>query len=534
MTTDYLYRLSRDLSRGRIDRRQFMMGAVASGVAVSAAMSMASSALAATPKAGGHLRQALGHGSTTDSFDPATYENGWQQNVCYSMGNHLVEVDAAGNPVPELAESFEASADAKVWRFTLRKGVTFHNGKSMTADDVIATFNYHRSEESKSAAKGVLSGVTDVGKDGNNVVVFTLAEGNADFPFIVSDYHLVIFPEKDGKMDWQSQAGTGAYIVESFEPGVRALFKKNPNYFKSGRGHFDSVETLSLVDKVARQNAVMNGDVDVIERVDPKTAHLLERVPSLKIVETTGFLHYTFPMRVNAAPFDNYDFRMAVKLSVDREEMVKKILVGRGAVGNDHPISPAVPLYADLPQRGFDPDKAKFHLKKAGYGGEALDLSASDAAFPGAVDAALLMKASAEKAGLNINVVREPNDGYWSNVWNNKPWCACYWGGRPTQDWMYSSAYVAESKWNDTAWTAGDAADKFNGLVRAARAELDTTKRAEMYAECQRLIHDDGGALVPMFANYVEGVSTKIGHPDAIAGNWQLDGNKSAERWWFA
>ena len=99
---------------------------------------------------------------------------------------------------------------------------------------------------------------------------------------------------------------------------------------------------------------------------------------------------------------------------------------------------------------------------------------------------------------------------------------------------MYSSAYVAESKWNDTAWTAGAAADKFNGLVRAARAELDTAKRAEMYAECQRLIHDDGGALVPMFANHVEGVSNKVATPDQIAGNWQLDGNKSAERWWFA
>lgn len=533
MTNDPLFKLHHDLGCGRIDRRQFMMGAVASGIAVSTAITMADKALAASPKSGGHLRQALGHGSTTDSLDPATYENGWNQSVGYSLGNHLIEVDANGNPVPELCESFEASADAKTWRFNLRKGVTFHNGKSMTADDVIATFNYHRSEESKSAAKGVISGVTNVQKDGSHVVVFSLNEGNADFPYIVSDYHLVIFPEKDGKMDWQSGSGTGGYMIEAFEPGVRALFKKNPNYFKSDRAHFDSVETLSLVDKVARQNAVMNGDVDVIDRVDPKTAHLLERVPSLKILETVGFQHYTFPMRVNVAPFDNYDLRMAIKLSVDRDELVKKILVGRGAIGNDHPISPSVPLYTPLPQRVFDPDKARFHLKKAGMEGTTVDLSTSDAAFPGAVDAALLMKASAEKSGLNINVVREPNDGYWSNVWNKKPWSACYWGGRPTQDWMYSSAYVAESEWNDTAWTAGAAVDNFNKLVKAARSELDTAKRTEMYTECRRLIHDDGGALIPMFANYVEAVSNKIGHPDQVAGNWQLDGNKSAERWWF-
>ena len=144
-----------------------------------------------------------------------------------------------------------------------------------------------------------------------------------------------------------------------------------------------------------------------------------------------------------------------------------------------------------------------------------------------------MIAASAAEAGIQIEVVREPSDGYWSNVWNKKGWSACYWGGRPTEDWMFSSAYTDDTEWNDTAWKGTDAANKFNGLVKAARAELDNDKRATMYAECQQLIHDDGGTICPMFANHIMAVSKNVAHGE-IAGNWELDGNKCNERWWMA
>ena len=522
---------------GKLDRREFIKRAAALGLAAPFATSLLTQSVhaAMTPKKGGKFVQGLGHGSTTDSLDPATHENGFSQNVVFTYGNHLTEVDNTGQLVPELAESYEASPDAKTWTFKLRQGVEFHNGKTMTADDVLASFNYHRGEDSKSAGKALLSAVESINKKGKYEVEFKLNAGNADFPFIMSDYHFVILPEFEGKLDWQAGFGTGGYIIDRFEPGVRATFKRNPNYFKEGKAHFDEVETISLLDTTARQNAVMNGEVHHIDRVDPKTVHLLSRVSSLRILETTGTLHYTFPMRVDQKPFDNYDLRMAVKLSVDREQLVQKILLGHGAVGNDHPISTANPYHnGEMPQRTYDPDKARHHLKKAGMEGITLDLGTSDAAFAGAVDAALLIKDSAAKAGLDINVVREPKDGYWSNVWNKKAWCACYWGGRPTEDWMFASAYVADSKWNDTAWTKGPAADRFNELVIAARSELDTSKRRVMYYEAQELVNDDGGALIPMFANAIHGVSKKIAHDENVAANWPSDGGKNAERWWFA
>ena len=521
---------------GKLDRREFIKRAAALGLAAPFATSLLtqSAHAAMTPKKGGKYTFGSGHGSTTDSLDPGTHENGFATSLVFAYANHLFEVDNTGQLIPELAESFEASKDAKTWVIKLRKGVEFHNGKTMTADDVIPSMNHHRGEDTKSAVKSLLSAVTEIKKTGSHEVTFTLNAGNADFPFILSDYHLAIFPSFEGKMDWQAGFGTGGYIIDRFEPGVRASFKRNPNYFKSGRAHFDEVEMVALIDTTARQSAVMNQEVDAINRVDPKTVHLLSRVGTLSILETTGTLHYTFPMRVDQAPFDNYDLRMAIKLSVDREALVQKILLGHGAIGNDHPISTSQPFHnGEMAQRMYDPDKARHHLKKSGFSGT-LDLSTSDAAFAGAVDASLLIKDSAAKAGLDINVVREPKDGYWSNVWNKKAWCACYWGGRPTVDWMFAAAYMNDGKWNDTAWKTGPAADRFNKIVLEARSELDTSKRRAMYYEAQVLVNDDGGALIPMFANHIHAVSKKIGHDEQVAGNWEMDGSKHIERWWFA
>lgn len=521
------------LSTGSVSRRQFMTSMVAAGVAIPTAMGWANSAMAAAPVKGGAFKMGIGHGSTTDSLDPATFENGFMTGTGFMYGNCLTEVAPDGTLVGDLASDWEASGDAKEWRFNLHQGLEFHNGKTVTAEDVIASLNYHASDQSKSAAKGLFSSVENMKADGN-AVIFTLAEGNADFPYIVSDYHLLILPSKDGEIDPTAGIGTGPYKLEAFEAGVRTLGSRNPNYHKADRAHFDSVELLSIVDLTARQNALMNGSIHAMDRIDPKTAGLMGRAPNLRLLEITGTLHYTMPMRVDAAPFDNYDLRMALKLAVKRQELVDKILLGHGALGNDHPISTANRYHAsDLPQREFDADKAAFHYKKSGHSGT-LRLSASDAAFAGAVDAAQLIAASAAEAGINIEVVREPADGYWSNVWNKKPWCTCYWGGRPTEDWMFSSAYVASTEWNDTAWRETDGAKKFNEIVVQARAELDETKRGSLYAEAQRLINDDGGALVPMFANYIMGISNKVAHGEHVAANWELDGAKAAERWWMA
>lgn len=160
-----------------------------------------------------------------------------------NSSNSLTEIDAAGNAVPDLAESFEPSDGAKRWAFKLRKGATFDSGKTVTAQDV-ASFLHHRGENSKSAAKSLLAPVLDIKADGQETVVFTLEGGNADFPYIASDYHIPIMPAKDdGSVDWESGIRTGPYAGK-FEAGVSCFLNKNPNYFKSDRGWFDRCRDL--------------------------------------------------------------------------------------------------------------------------------------------------------------------------------------------------------------------------------------------------------------------------------------------------
>ena len=517
------------LTAGKITRREFMAKVSALGLAAAVSPALLSRPVqAATPKKGGHFRMGLTGGHTTDNLDPATLSDEWNYNSNWMLRNCLVEIDNKGDPIPELAVSWEATKDAATWTFKLREGVEFHNGKTMTAEDVIYSINHHRGKDSKSNAKGVVDNIKDIKADGKYTLVFTLNGGDADFPFIISDYHLTIVPKGTSGADWIKGIGTGAYMLTKFEPGVVSVGKRNPNYFKEGFAHFDEVEMLVITDDSARTNALQTGVIDMMTGVDPKTAHLLKKVPGISVLQVKGTFHNTMPMMTDVAPYDNNDVRLALKYAVDREQMVKTILRGYGSVGNDHPIAPIQKYYAkDLPQRKYDPEKAKYHLKKAGLEGHTFKLFATD--LGNFLDQAILYKESAAKAGINIDVIKKPADGYWEVVWLKEPWVMCYWNGRTTVDWMFSTAYSGDAKWNDTHWKNA----RFDKLLKEARAELDEKKRAEIYFETQKICRDEGGAVVHTFADWVIAVSKKVGYKN-VAGNWNPDGAKAAERWWFA
>jgi len=526
MTND-IHALSGALRAGAMTRRQFIAAALAAGAGMAGALRMADAA--AAPRKGGRFRIGIAHGSTADTLDPGTFNDTYMQTVGLAVRNCLTEADNNDQLVGELAESFEASADAKTWVFKLRKGVEFHNGKSLTSDDVVASLLHHIGEDTTSVAKGFLESIESVKKDGKRTVVVKLGVGNADFPFLMSDYHTAIMPEKDGKPDWKSGVGTGGYTLEGFNPGVTTMLKRNPNYWKRDRAHFDEIEALVTYDPAARTSGIKTGDFDAIDKVDLKTVNRLARDKSLKVVETQGTQHFTYSMFCNKAPFDNVNVRLALKYAIDREAFLAKILHGHGYLGNDHAVGRSNRYFnKKLAQRPYDPDKAKFHLKKAGLSSLKVKLSAADAAFAGAVDGAVLYREAASKAGIDITVVREPNDGYWSNVWNVQPWVASYWSGRLTEDWIFSTAYARGVPWNETNWDN----KRFNDLLLKARAELKPARRGEMYGEMQQLLSDDGGAVIPAFANYVFAISEKIGH-DRMSAAWDLDGIKCAERWWF-
>ena len=521
-------RMAEEAKRGRISRREFAQYSVGAGLTLNAATGLWTSAVAqSTPSRGGVFRLGTHDGNTSDSHDPGTYLSFGMIQLAHTYRSYLTLIESDNSLGPDIATEWSASADASEWTFKLNPNASFHSGSPVTADDVIASMNHHRGEDSTSAATALLSDVTEITKQDDHTVVITLGSGNADLPWLMTDYHLAICKANDdGSIDWQSGDGSGPYKVVEFQPGVSSSLERHDGWHLEG-AYFDTIELTVLNDPNARQAALVTGSVDAVTQLDLKTLALLQRDPNIEIDNVPSAAAITMPMHCDTGPFDNVDVRTALKLAMDRNEIIDKIAFGTAIPGNDFHVAPNMPYWADIPQREYDPDQAKSLLKKAGAEGLTINVSTADSVYSGAVDMCVLYAEQAKAAGININVVQEPADGYWSNVWLQKPFCACYWSGRATEDWMFATAYESGVPWNDSQWDIA----RFQELLYSARAELDSDKRREQYLEMQMILRDEGGVLVPMFANYVQAVNNRISSPDTIGNLWQMDNARMAERW---
>jgi len=522
-------KLKHMFDKGALSRRDFMAGVamIGAGMAVTPSL-LSGTAQAATPKVGGNFIIGMEGGSATDSLDPRTYSDSVMIGASLAVYNCMVEFDSNGNPTGELLESWEAKPGAKEWIFNVRKGVKFSNGKTLTADDIIYSIGIHRGE-TKSPAKGILKQITEIKKINDNQIQMTLEGGNADFPVILGDYHLVVVP--DGFTDWQKPIGTGGYTLEKFEPGVGLKFKRRGDYWKAGRANFETVEIRNIQDVAARTAALQSGQVHAANRLDPRTVNLLMKDKKLNVVRTKGTGNrFCFVSRVTDAPFDNKDLRTALKYGIDRQKIIDQVYSGFATPGNDHTLDAGNPFYnTSLPQRKYDPDKAAFHFKKAGLGNAKIELQASEGAWGSAVDCAQLYQESLKKAGINLDVKKVSADGYWDNVWLKVPFCAVYWGRRLSADQTFTQVYSSASDWNDSNWKRPE----FDKLITEARAELDQKKRKEMYWKAQEMISDDGGMICFAITDYLDGYAKNVVNNEPHA-RYDLNDQRIAEKGSFA
>ncbi|MEZ4608107.1 MAG: ABC transporter substrate-binding protein [Deinococcales bacterium] len=218
--------------KAQISRRDFLRAAAIMGLSASAAQQLLGSvALAQTPKSGGHLIAGMQGGSSTDSLDPTTYASDVPATLGVTFGSRLVAEPLEGAGLEgELAESWEGLDGGARWVFSLKQGVEFHNGKTMTAADVVYSLNRHRGEDSTSGAAGLMQSIKEIKATGEYEIEVLLDGPNADLPYFMSDYHLLIQPE--GSTD--DGIGTGPFIFSEVEHGVRYLAVRNPNYHKNG------------------------------------------------------------------------------------------------------------------------------------------------------------------------------------------------------------------------------------------------------------------------------------------------------------
>ena len=486
-------------------RREVMSWLVASGATIAVAGSIVSSAtkaIAATPKKGGRLTYASDLHGPSDTLDPGLNTS----NIDYTRGrttyNALCQINDDLSTRPELAEEFSSNSDNTEWTFKLRKDVKFHDGTPFTADDVIYTMSRHYGEKSTSTAKSLVADVQEWKKVDSHTVKAIMKTPNADLAVILGTPQFKMI--KDGTTEFQNPVGTGPFKLKEFQPGVRSLHVRNEHYWRDGP-NADEIEIFAITDKVARTSALLSGDIDMMQALDPKAIKQIESTEGVGIwsVPSGGYLGIC--CMTNTSPGNNRDFVLAMKYIQRREKIVKSILKGQGTVGNDHPINVAygADFCSELPVRDHDLDKAKFHLKKSGITSAELHVAEVG---PGMTDISLLAQREASKIGLDLKIKKVPNDGYWGAVWMKTPLNVVVWNMRPTANTMINLAFAPEAPWNDTLWKD----ERMGKWLVESRSAKDPAKRHEIYCAMQTLIHEECGMVIPVHRNYLDAKSDKI------------------------
>lgn len=511
-------------ARGGLSRRDLTSALLGLGIAAPVASMIAADARVAhaeSPKHGGRVRAAASSHGPDDTLDPARFSNSTDYCRGEQFYNGLTRINGNLEPEGELAESWDAEPGAQEWVFHLRKDVEFHNGKTLDSQDVIYSIERHLDESVGSVVTTFIEQIDEVKADDKHTVRFSLAGPNADFPVVLGMFNMKIVP--DGYTDFSTAIGTGPFTVKEFKPGVRSVGERFANYWDGDKPYLDEVEWFGISDEVARLNALLAGDVQLLSDIGPKAAPAVEQTPGVGVINTASGQFIDVAMMTDRWPGENPDFRMAIKYLLNREDSVRRFYDGFASLGNDHPIFPANPYYCDdIPIRPFDPEKAKFHLQKADMEGATVQLHTAETAGTGATEQALMIQQEAAKIGLNVDVKRVPSDGYWSTTWMQQPMFMSGWNPRPTADTMLTIAYKSDAPWNETRWQN----ERFDELLVLGRGELDPDKRKEIYCEAQWLIHDTGGTGIPVFFDYVDAMS------DDVKGFQQVPlGSLAAGQW---
>ena len=524
-----LVNLKETFNKSNMDRRTFMNRAVVTGASVASAVTIGQSASASAPKRGGKLRVASNGASTTDLFDSAGgTNNNWTFLLWNTVFNRLTYINNDNKLEPELATDWNVAKGGLSWVVNLRKGVQWHDGSEFTADDAVWSLMRHIAKGSKSNSKGQMSAWKEVKKTGKHQITIYLNSPDADTPYVLNQTGLAMV--KKGTTDWRNPVGTGSYKVEKFEPGVRFVGKRNENYFKKDAGYFDSVEFIAINDDTARINALLSGAVDVIREVPFELASRIEKHSRYNVVRSDVGQYLCNDMQCKTGFTKDNNVRLALKYGTDRQKILDVVLNGYGSIGNDQPISPNDPLFnANIPQRAFDTDKAKYYWKKSGLGNTEVAYNTSSSVYAGSIKHAAVLQEGYKKAGINFKINNNPSDGYWSSIWGKKAYVANYWGRRPTSSTTFSNAYSTTSPGNKTGFSD----EKFDSLLVQLKRETNESVRKEISGDMQVIVHEKGGVGIPVFYAVLDAGSTKVKGLDSH-GIFGLNNYRIAEKGWFA
>jgi peptide/nickel transport system substrate-binding protein len=436
------------------------------------------------------------------TMDPAfvnVADDSYQQNAVY---NRLVNLDSSFQPIPELAKSWSVSGDGLTWTFDLETGVKFHDGRPMTAKDVVFSFRRLLDPAVGSPATSVLNflepdGITAVD---DHTVTFKTPNVVADLPTVLAIKYGMIVPDGSTKEDLKVKAmGTGPFVQDVYSPTeTRRVFQRNKNYWREGLPKAECLELSVITEEVTRLAAIKSGAADLILSAGAASAGTLASDPMLKLEKSAPGTYLTISMWTDTPPFDDVRVRQALKAVIDRQLLVDTILLGNGTPGNDNPIPPTSPDAYTAEVKKQDIEKAKQLLAEAGHAsGLTVELNTGEG-FPGMVALAQAYQQMAAQAGITVNIINNPADSYWDVIWMKKPFFISNWSGRPAAEAL-PYTFSSDATYNEARWKNPD----FDRLLKEARAETDSAKRSQLYKDAQQLLSEHGGVIVPYFVSDV-------------------------------
>jgi len=480
---------------------------------------------AGAPRVGGSIRVATQSSSTADTLDPARGAHTTDYVRHFMLYSGLTKIGADMIPRPSLAQSIE-SRDRVTWSITLRRGVHFHKGGELTSADVVWSLLRHKDPALGSKMASVAAQFASVRADGRYGVIVELTGANADLPAMLAQSHFLIVKAGAARPDGN---GTGPFTLGEFKPGIRTVVLRNRDYWVAGRPYLDRIEIIAIPDEVGRINALLAGDVQIINAINPHATRRVEMSPGHKVVSTPSALYSNLIARMDQLPTGNPDFVAALKHLVDRPLIKRALFRGYATIGNDQPIPPFHPYYNPaLPQNTLDLDRARWHLARSGLAHVRLPVYAS-AAVEGSVDMASVLQEYGARVGLDLAVTRVPADGYWSTHWMRHPLSFGSTNPRPTADLVFSLFYKSDAPWNETGWKN----PRFDKLLLAARGETNDALRREIYGEMQAIVHGQCGSIIPVFVSLIDGHDRRLGGMTS-APMGGLMGYQFAEFVWWA
>lgn len=504
------FELGRGLSREELLRRAAIGGAaiVAGGTLPGAA----EAALRAKPKRGGIFRIGVSGGSAKDFIDgqnivtrpdQARIVTGWETLVRFDSNFKLV--------FDGLAEEISAKT-ADVWTIRVRDGIEFHNGKTLSADDVIYSLRRLTDPKLKLFGGAALSSLDPkrMRKVDKRTVRLFLKRKDVTILDALGQYVAGIVPvgyspTAIGKAS--PNVGTGPYKVKSFNPGQQSVHDRNPNYWRSGQPYFDQVVIIDFPDDTARVNALLGGQIDAMTDVPPAQVAIVTGRSGKKVLESPSAAWTPICMRVDVAPFNDVRVRQAMRLIADRPQMIKQALAGHGRIGND--------LYAPfdeafnraLPQRRQDIDRAKSLLKAAGRSDLTVDLVSTNGAL-GMNEGAQVFAQQAKAAGITVNAKILDSGAFYGDQYLKWPFSTDFWGSRNYLS-QVAAGSLPTSPYNETHWPDARNA-RYLKLYKEAVSTVNRQKRNEILHAMQKLEYDNGGYLVWGFSTLLDGYSTKL------------------------